>query len=329
MSTPRLILFVGEERVASSPLGTWANALERVGVQCVFLDCVKTDIVEWLKKCRVATAVVYQGYQSPAGPFLMRQLAIATLLGAPLVRKWSGSDVLMNLQSKELCQVTQALDKIVSLNLSSEHQGLIDELASIDITAHLIPQVTNKPIDWSQPIPSKKQEAVLIYLPGKRFDFYYGPLMDKIVRSNPDIPFVVIADDSHSLDYHDNVTSLGWIEDLTPIWARCGLLLRITEHDGFARMIVEALSKAKYVVHNQPLGCVWHAATETEINDALERFRNTSKPNLKGWVSLKKQLDNNTEHQLQQALFSASPSPRTILSSLRIVINYFLKKQSI
>jgi hypothetical protein len=315
-------IFIGDDGSKSSPLHTWASALRRAGANCDFVDPATLDAWSWAKTLRRCRAIIYQGYRSTPKGYLLRQLAIATTLGVPIIRKWSGTDVLLNLDSEEIRQSTLDFNALVSNNITSEHKGLVAELHSIGIHTTLVPQVLTEPVftehTYGPAIPSR----VGIYLPNTRFDFYNGQVMEQVIGRNPDISFVVVADESHHFERFPNVDSLGWVDDMSIFWDKIGLLLRITKHDGFARSIVEALSRERYVIHNYPVGPIWLARDSGEINRALRRFKATTTPNTSGKRRLLGQLGSHPESVLLRKILETKPGLRNRLESLVVLFRY-------
>lgn len=312
------IIFIGERPVSSAPTLTWAKALSKIGVDYEFIDFSETSTIAWVKKALKADAIICQWYGT-VNEYAMRQLAIASFLGCPIVRKWSGSDIYYALNDTSIRKSTHEFDKLVTLNLTSEHSGIINELNSIGLTGILTDQVIN---DIPQIPTSTFSKAVLAYLPNDRYEFYGYSYIEKLVIKYPDTEFVVIADKEHRLANYKNVTSLGWVDDMAPVWDKVGLLIRITEHDGFARSIVEAMAQNKYVIHNRQYDGCWYAKTQEEIEQQLERFIAAEGINLEAKPFIKKIISNDSVTQL----YSLLSKLRCSFSKRFIAFIYIIKK---
>lgn len=212
--------------------------------------------------------------------FLQRQLNLARLFGCMIVRWWVGSDVLYCLRSEAEARASQALDRLVDLNLAVAPH-LVEELAAIGIRAEFSPSVCNLSTGEAGP-PTVLPRSVLVYLPSNRKDFYGHDLVAAAIEKNRDLEFVIVGDESHALSAFPNVCSLGWIEDMGEIWPRVGVLLRMTEHDGLPRMVLEALANSRYVIYAWPLDGCWHARSCDEMLRYLECFKGTTEPNAAG-----------------------------------------------
>src|SRR5205823_1878828 len=137
-----------------------------------------------------------------------------------------------------------------------------------------------------QPVP----KSLLVYLPSSRLEHYGEPLVRRAVEANPDVEFVVVADDTHALAGYPNVRSLGWVEDMGPILGQVGGLLRLTEHDGLPRMALECLQRGKYVIYSWPCPGCWLARTPAEVQQRIEEFRQAQDINREGVAAAERML---------------------------------------
>ena len=281
------LLIVGEQPSRSAPSLTLTRNLERHGIRCRFSrGSLHRSTAKWLRMVRWANGIVYQGYHGDI--FSLRQLAIAAAMGRPILRRWAGTDVLVCLDNTRTRKVAKQLDRIVSLNFTpAEH--LASELASIGITARVIPpMLDNLPPHHRQP-QIRNTKSLLVYLPSARHDFYGLSAVKLAANANPDIEFVVVADDTHTLGKFSNVTSLGWVQNMESVWQQVGGLLRITKHDGMPRMVLECLARGKYAIYSWPLEGCWFARTNDEIQNQIDRFRQAAAFNKDG-VEVAKRL---------------------------------------
>lgn len=270
----------------------------------------------WRQCLRGATAVVYIAYR-PARPFELRQLTLAVTSGVPIIRKWAGSDVYYGTRDHNIAEAYRSLDAVVSANITMTN-GLIRELAALGLHADRHPIVLSRypnpdPMSTDGTLPT----AVLIYLPTQRATFYGAPAVRQAAQDNPDIPFIVVADKAHSLADLPNVQSLGWVDDMGPVWARCGLLLRPTEHDGFSRMIAEAQLRGRPVISTQTLPDVQTAIRREDINRLIRSFAKSPRidPLARRRARLRFNVDNS--HQLLALLSSVRLKPARRLRALK------------
>ncbi len=59
------------------------------------------------------------------------------------------------------------------------------------------------------------------------------------------------------------------------IWPDIGVVLRVTEHDGLPRMVLDGLLRGRYAIYAWPLAGCWPGHDEDSVQAALEQFRQT------------------------------------------------------
>ncbi len=278
---PRLrrVLLVGEPPVRSAPLLSLAGELDRMGIAAEFsMRAESTSNRAWLRLARRSDALVLVQYWDP-DIHLRRQFQLARLFGCLTVRWWVGTDVLKCLRCVAMAEAARALDVAVDLNIAVAPH-LVEELRGIGIGAEYVPSVCDLAALGAAP-PAVLPRCVLVYLPTDRQDFYGQDAAAAAIEANPDLRFLVVGDDTHALAAYPNVRSLGWVADMDRIWPQVGALLRITEHDGLPRMVLEALARGRHVIYSWPLAGCWLARSRDDVQRHLTRFR-TAGPNHAG-----------------------------------------------
>jgi hypothetical protein len=306
------VIIVGEEPKASAPSLTLSRALARLGVAVRFAPADRLGRRDWVRLVRSARAILLVSYNE-MDVYLLSQLATAVAMDVPIVRWWVGTDVLNAITRKEVQTTALRIDRIVSANVAVAPH-LVDELATIGIQARFVPSVLDPGIvpvtmeSWSE-----RTRAVLLYLPERRKEFYGLGVIEPVIASNPDIEFIVVADQTHSLSLYPNVESLGWVSDMRELYARAGCVLRITEHDGLPRMLMEALLRGLYAIYSWPLAGCWEAHTEEEISEALVRYRATTMPNVHGRDAVLEMLSARPDEKMSGVIADASVAlPRRV-----------------
>lgn len=277
----------GDDRVRSTPSGTLSRGLAKNGWDPLLARGAEySSTAEWVRLCRGASAVVvlhYDGLDS----FALRQWAIASALGVPVVRWWIGTDVMNVLQNADRAGLARIAQRFLARQVAvSPH--LVDELATVHVSATFLPSLLD--MGDVPPRPRRHVNSLLVYLPSDRRAFYGEAVVRKAVEAHPEVEFVVLADETHSLAEYPNVRSLGWVSEMDVVWDQVGGLLRITEHDGMPRMVLDALRRGKHVIYSWPLpGCVL-AQTAGEVLVAVQSFRRTTEINTAGIAAARKLL---------------------------------------
>lgn len=305
MQDRRYVIMVGEQPATSAPTLTLAKALGMLGVSIRFATADRLSRREWMRLVRFATAIVLVSYHE-LDVYVLSQLATAVALDVPIVRWWVGTDVLNAITRKEVRADVARVDRIVSENVAVAPH-LVDELATIGVEALFVPSVLDPGMvpppmqDWRDGI-----KPVVIYLPDARKEFYGLSQIEPVIASNPDIEFIVVADRTHSLGTYPNVESLGWVSDMRALDERWGCVLRITEHDGLPRMLLEALVYGLYAIYSRPLDGCWEAHGSKEIAAALDLYRMVSGPNLPGREAVLELLRSRPDQQMSEVISDAS-----------------------
>ena len=304
-SLPGHVVIVGAKPQGQAPTLTLAKALARVGVEVRFApvnDMIRSD---WVKLLRSAKAVLLMSYREVGG-YALSQLATAVAMDVPIVRWWVGTDVLNVITHDALRRNAARVDRIVARNVAVATH-LVDELATIGIRAHYVPSVLDvDPTEIAVTSWTRETKPVLVYLPGRRKEFFGLVVIELVIASNPDLTFLVVDDETHSLAAHPNVESLGWVSDMRPLYDRAGCVLRITEHDGLPRMLIEGMLRGLYAIYSHPLRGSWEAHTTAEIDAALERYRSATSPNMEGRSATLEMLGDRPDLQMSEVIDRAT-----------------------
>ena len=118
-------------------------------------------------------------------------------------------------------------------------------------------------------------------LPGEE-DFYGWPTLARLARDLPDVPFLITGHDGTGLDGPPNVRFLGWVDSLERVLRDASVYVRLTEHDGLAWSVLEALSFCRHVIWTCEFPfCETHRDYDTTLA-ILRTLRATPHPNTAG-----------------------------------------------
>ncbi|MGB7406510.1 MAG: hypothetical protein WA906_12540 [Pacificimonas sp.] len=263
----------------SSPLRWISRILKANAIPVRSVDLTSLTLRQWSSELRSAEALIFIRYRRADAVF-RRQIHQAKLAGVKTVRYWVGSDVLYCQRSDALRKAAVALDAAVDLNVAVSPE-LVEKLRALGVDAKLVPSFASMP-DCEGLMPDVLPRSVLAYLPGARAEFYGMTSVRRAAEAFPDLSFLLIGEDAPTLDDLPNVDTLSWVENMEDVWARSGLLLRMTEHDGLPRMILEALYRYRQVVSTCRLPGVQHAEDDDTMMAAIAAFARNPVPNLNG-----------------------------------------------
>jgi len=181
-----------------------------------------------------------------------------------VIKFWTGTDVL-NLHELHWIKKKISLfllKRLVNLHLSPA-SWLSEELTNLGIN--------NK--QWTTPTPlyfdakkcknenlrlkwnTSQKKQILIYSNEGREWLYNTDLMLDVANNSPEFNFIFVGNNSLNVDAYNNCTNLGKVnpEDMLKLYLKCHTLIRITEHDGFPRMVIEALYFGLNIIFNYPI----------------------------------------------------------------------------
>lgn len=216
-----------------------------------------------IRKMAQAHVVVGAGFG-----FADKMWMAARALGKRTVNYWVGTDVLTALTNPVMQRKALRATRFIHTNLA-DAPWLADELKTIGITAQMIPLPSAIGFDLRS---APGQPGVLAYLPNERADFYGAPVVQALARRLPDLPFAVVAGTADRQPAISNVTYLGWVQDMQPLYARYPILVRVTRHDGLPKMVREALAYGNQVVFRYAFPGCHHATNADEAFAAVERI---------------------------------------------------------
>lgn len=202
------------------------------------------------------------------GPGFNRIRLLARLMGKPTGIYWIGTDAIrFHAASPGTHFVTRHL---VSRSVTVS-ENLSQKLSEVGIKAPVVPILTNYR-SWS-PTPWPERFTVLVYLPAGYFSFYRGPTVLQIARLRPNYQFLVVgADRCEAGAAPPNVTFLGKVQDMEPVYAASTTLLRLTPHDGLPKMPIEAMAMNRPVLYNHSFPHAITVYNDQDILDALDRL---------------------------------------------------------
>lgn len=199
------------------------------------------------------------------------------IMGRKVILHFIGTDVSQTLAAKRKIWVTK-LWQLLGARVLADFEELTDELGTQGITAHTVAFMNREVKDHEMPYPDGF--SVLSYVPEGKEEFYGMPAILECAARMPETKFFII---SNTTDFGlENVISLGRVPDIIEEINRHNVLIRLTQHDGMAIGVVEALSCARYVVWSKRFPhCSWAVDAEG-LFQALGRLQEAKSSNLAG-----------------------------------------------
>lgn len=256
-------------------------SLTRAGVD---VDVVHRDLnnmwrkIMILSRCDVIHIISIKP-SSIEGLFWILCLLFLRVIGKRIVLHWIGTDVL------ELSHINgRILSKLINKHCT-QAPWLVEELREKGIEAEWVPFLSPLNIGC-EPLP--KRLTVLVYfggISGRRHEFYGSREVVLLAQTLPGVNFHIVGDlNEDTIPKLPNVHFYGRVphEEMYKMYDRCTVLLRLTKHDGLSLMVLEALSRGRYVIWTERFPHCCAANNVYEAMDCLEKIQGMRTINTKG-----------------------------------------------
>jgi hypothetical protein len=221
--------------------------------------------------------------------FAAKLWALSRALGKRTINHWVGTDVLLAVQDVRYRQMAMQARRFIQRHITAA-PWLSEELETIGISSR--PFAYTTPVRYEQRA-TPGRPGVLSYLPDDRADFYGAEIVRAVARQLPDVPFGVVAGTADRQPALPNVAYLGWTGDMQPLYERYPILLRVAQHDGLPKMVLEALAYGNQVIFEYEFPGCYHATTEAQAAAAVRDILAEGCPiNTTGSEHVRKNYDN-------------------------------------
>jgi len=225
---------------------------------------------------------IYHGIHA----FLSKRFVFTKLLGKKNICHWIGTDVFEIVNNKNLQKIRYFLDEFINVNVAVT-QTLINELRGIGIKSKLIPIVSD--FNNIKILPLPKKFTVLTYIPHHRLNFYNFEIILSLIKKNPEIQFIVLANSGEGMPKYDNVKYVKWCENILKYYYQSTVILRIPKHDGLSLTVLEALSCGRQIIWNYLFPhCHYSSSDFDSIQSVLEKIKKNPELNVEGSNYVKK-----------------------------------------
>ena len=181
---------------------------------------------------------------------------------------WVGTDVT---KAKRLKEVNERF--LNDVEHYCEVDWIKEELKELNIHAEVL-NFFNFKEEKNSAIEAEKQLQILTYI-SKGREKYYG--WDEIIstaRLHADVLFTVVGTDGKGFDnIPDNVSCLGWVEDMDSLFKKAQCTIRFVEHDGLSGFVLESLFRGKQVLYSEPLQHCIHVKSVSEMSQSIGQLK--------------------------------------------------------
>lgn len=164
--------------------------------------------------------------------------------GIPLVMHWMGTDVLRTIEARANKAFNQNF--LDYAHHVTETTWLKEELSQLKVDAELVRYASVPPMVSIE--PWSRSFEMLTYLGNKREEFYGLHRVIELALALPNVNFNIVGTELKGVEIPSNVKVHGWVDNMEKFVDRSVVLLRLTEHDGLANSVLEAMAKGRYVL---------------------------------------------------------------------------------
>lgn len=187
-----------------------------------------------------------------------------------LMMTWVGTDVT---KSKQIAN--PSLDYLNKAYHFCEVSWIQEELRDMNIEARIL-NFFNFTKDIPYVFPSNKTLSILSYVASGREEYYgYSKLM-AVAKAHPDVNFTIVGSEGLD-DVLDNVSFLGWVDNMPELMDKHHACARLVEHDGLSGFVLESLLKARQVIYSEPLNFTLRAQNKDTLIEKIEFLKNQLK----------------------------------------------------
>lgn len=212
---------------------------------------------------------------------LLRRLALARMSGTPVVRFWTGRDVLWaerHAPSRSFALATARF----GARQYSRTPALVERLERIGISASVGPVLSSSIHASHEPAPMPAVFTVLCHLPTPRRESAGGAVVDRLIERLGNVRFLILGDTETSYRDRKNVESLGVVEDAARAIQRSVVLVQPRIDGGLSRLALEMLCHGRHVISTHPAPHCIHARSEEEFFAAIRNLERDVGFNLAG-----------------------------------------------
>jgi len=211
----------------------------------------------------------------------LRSMVAARLAGVPIVRYWTGRDVLWAKFHAPSRAFAHAIQRLGAAQLARTPTLVVD-LARMGIQASVGPVLSLHVFNTHKPEPLPGVFTVLCHLPTARRDFCGGRWVDTLIRRLPTVRFLILADAATDYSAFRNVDSLGVVDDVTRAIQRSTVTI-VPRVDGvLSRLSLETLCQGRHSITTCPAAHCGYAESIEGFSKAIRVLDRDADFNLDG-----------------------------------------------
>ena len=214
----------------------------------VFYNTYEDLLAKVKLKLRASSLDGFVSFKGVSEPSKSLDLVLSKKI--PLIMFWHGTEVSIALERFRNGSIEWKFIKYAKHY--SDAPWLIEELKTLGINAELL-RFKHLKGGFIREHFDYESFKVLSYVGDERESFYGFEHVLKLAQEFPDVEFTIVGTKREFDILPSNVISLGWVEKskMNNLMQSHAVLLRLTEHDGNAQMVIEALANGMEVIWTQ------------------------------------------------------------------------------
>jgi len=239
------------------------------------------------------------------------------IMNKKLIVHFVGSDVLQFKKQNFIDQINWKIALLICHRIFTGSPQLKNELDPYVKSTffHLIYQNTEF---GKRAFPVKC--TVLSYIPKVNPIFYGYNEIKSLIKLNNDVNFIIITDYGNLAKFSNvQVLPFDKTRNMSEIYSKTSILIRLTDHDGLCQMVLEALSHGCYVLWTSPfLFCNQVSKNADNVNAELQKLKKITNPNFEAINWCKENL--NSDSNINE-LINVYKNPKINIKSLQFNYN--------
>lgn len=241
------VLFLGEPDDGISVSSQHARAMCGCGVEARFDDAPS------FSSGGIRPELIHLVSYEQVDFELLRRLSLARMGGTPMVRFWTGRDLLWAERHAPSRRFALSVARMGATQITRTAEQ-VARLKRLGISAVVGPMVSPGVLSTHEPEPLPGVFTVLCHLPARRRESCGGAVVDRLIERLGNVRFLILGDTETSYAARKNVESLGVVEDASRAIQRSSVLVQPRVDGSLSRLSVEVLCHGRHVIstHGAP-----------------------------------------------------------------------------
>lgn len=235
------VLFLGEADDGISVSSQHARAMATCGMDALFGDAPTSS------NGRARPDLIHLVTYEQSDFQLLRRLSLSRLAGTPIIRFWTGRDVLWAERHPPTRRFSLSLARMGATQVVRTAEQ-VARLERLGIGAVVGPVLSPGVFSTHEPEPLPSVFTVLCHLPARRRESAGGAVIDRLIERLGNVRFLILGDTETSYASRKSVEALGVVEDASRAIQRSCVLVQPRVDGSMSRLSLEVLCHGRQVI---------------------------------------------------------------------------------